>query len=454
MIVMKFGGTSVQDAACMDQAIDLVLAHAEEGVVLIASALAKMTDALIALGDLAKSGERETAALQIKSMVERHRLIAETFLTGQNQRDCLQQITLLGEELRSSVKGLSILRQCNREALDSIQSFGELLSTTLLAFRIRERGFQSVWLDSRELVKTDDTYGAAAVLFEPTDANIANAIRPTPNCIYVAQGFIGSTLNGDTTTLGRSGSDYSAAIFGAAVQATAIQIWTDVNGIMTTDPRVVPSARTIPSITYEEAAELAFFGAKVVHPATIQPAVRKNIPVFVLNTKDSGGPFTRINGDDCGTGLKAISGKKNITVINITSSRMFNTYGILSRIFHVFEQNKTSVDLLSTSEVSVSLTIDNTDHLEAILDQLAPIGTVKAETGKSILCLVGQGLWRDPAFISRVFDQLKDIPIRMISLGSSDTNLSCVIPAEKLTAAIQALHHEFFERPQPKAAHA
>lgn len=449
MIVMKFGGTSVQDATCMDQALDIVLDKIDFQPVVISSAMAKMTDSLIALGDLAKEGNREAAASAIKEMVERHKTAANQFLTGANLESCLEQLTSLGEELRSSVKGLCILKQCNLKALDSILSFGELLSTTILAYRIKERGYESTWLDSRKLVKTDSNYGSANVNFNQTNKAIKDAITPKKNHVYVAQGFIGSTADDQeekniTTTLGRGGSDYSASIFGAAIDAEEIQIWTDVNGIMTTDPRIASSAKTIQKITYEEAAELAFFGAKVVHPATIQPAVGKNIPVTVLNTKDSKGAYTTISSEKSKMGLKAIAGKKNITLININSSRMFNAYGFLSKIFSIFEKYKTSVDLISTSEVSVSLTIDNTTNLDKIVEELEKIGTVKTEYDKSILCMVGQDLWRDPQLIARAFRQLTQIPIRMISLGSSDTNLSFVLPGEKLNQAIKEIHSEFF----------
>ena len=290
MIVMKFGGTSVQDATCMDQALDIVLDKIDFQPVVISSAMAKMTDSLIALGDLAKEGNREAAASAIKEMVERHKTAANQFLTGANLESCLEQLTSLGEELRSSVKGLCILKQCNLKALDSILSFGELLSTTILAYRIKERGYESTWLDSRKLVKTDSNYGSANVNFNQTNKAIKEAITPKKNHVYVAQGFIGSTADNQeekniTTTLGRGGSDYSASIFGAAIDAEEIQIWTDVNGIMTTDPRIVSSAKTIQKITYEEAAELAFFGAKVVHPATIQPAVGKKYSCYRFKYK-------------------------------------------------------------------------------------------------------------------------------------------------------------------------
>lgn len=462
MIVMKFGGTSVQDATCMDQALDIVLNQVDRAPVMISSAMARMTDSLLKLGELTDAGKHQQASDLITTMIERHHQAADEFLTQSNLSEAKKKLNQLADEMRWVVKGLSIDKepsvdkgpsvdkQCSKQKMDSILSFGELLSTTLLAYRIKERGYESVWLDSRSLIRTDCNFGSAAVNFIETEKLIKSAVNPKAGKVYVAQGFIGSTSSnendpGITTTLGRGGSDYSASIYGASLDAEEIQIWTDVNGIMTTDPRIVKTATTIEQISYEEAAELAFFGAKVVHPSTIQPAIGKQIPVLVLNTKDAKGKFTSISSKTGKKGLKAIAGKKDITLININSSRMLNAYGFLSRIFHIFEKYKTPVDLIATSEVSVSMTIENAINIEPIRKELEEIGNVSIEEEKSILCMVGQQLWKDPAFISRAFGRLTDIPIRMISLGSSDTNLSCVVPLNRLNDAITSVHEEFFD---------
>ena len=291
---------------------------------------------------------------------------------------------------------------------------------------------------------TDDSFSGAAPLFDRTNSKIRELVKPEKGTLIVAQGFIGRTTRGATTTLGRGGSDYSASIIGNALNAEEIQIWTDVNGIMTSDPRIVPDARTIDTISYSEAAELAYFGAKVVHPSTIQPAVEGNIPVLVKNTGDPDGPFTTIRTATGRKGITAIAGKKPITLINVSSSRMLNAYGFLNRIFAIFEKYRTSVDLIATSEVSVSMTIENESRIEAIIQELSGIGQAMVERKKAILCLVGQDLWKDPAFIARVFGAISDTPVRMVSMGSSDINLSVVVPEERLEAGIRKLHGEFF----------
>ena len=450
MIVMKFGGTSVKDATCMDQALDIVLKRIDKKPIMISSAMSQMTNSLVKLSELADKGKKSEITTVIDEMLKRHYDAANEFLTGNNLSGATSRLNELEDELRSLAKGLAMLKECTTRSMDSILSFGELLSTTLLAYRIKERGFKSTLLDSRELIKTDSNYSNADVNFLETNSLIKKAIIDTDNMVYVAQGFISSTssqmkVEGVTTTLGRGGSDYSASIFGAAIGAKEIQIWTDVNGIMTTDPRISPKAKTVEQITYEEAAELAFFGAKVIHPSTMQPAIKDSIPVLVLNTKDSDGSFTKITTDDKRHGLEAIAGKKNVTMINITTSRMVNSYGFLNKIFSTFETHKTPVDLISTSEVSVSMTIDDDAEITEIVSDLEKIGTVSVESNVAIICLVGQNLWQDTKFLAKVFYALTPIEIRMISLGSSDTNLSCVVPQDKMNKAISQLHTEFFE---------
>jgi aspartate kinase len=299
-------------------------------------------------------------------------------------------------------------------------------------------------LDSRDLIKTDDNFTAAAPIEDLTQRQVTSHVRAKPGMLIIVQGFIASTTGGATTTLGRGGSDYTATIIGAALRAEEVQIWTDVTGIMTSDPRIAKSARTVEKISYREAAELAYFGAKVIHPSTIQPAVNLGIPVWVKNTflpQESG---TCIIPNVPGIGLRAIACKKGITLINISSSRMLQAYGFLRRIFEIFEKHQTAVDLIATSEVSVSVTIDNASAVNAIARELSEIGTVGVESDKSIVCLVGQDLWKDTRFLARAFSSLKGTPVRMISLGSSDINLSFVVPVEATEDAVRTLHEEFF----------
>ncbi len=444
MIVLKFGGTSVMNAERMNQALNIAKKQLDKAPVMVSSAMAKVTDTLIEISDNAKKGNKEEALKLVEKLKDRHISVANDFLTGNNLKECIEKIQDFCKELHSITKGCSLLKECPTQSYDTIQSFGELLSTTLLYYRAKELGINAEWIDSRKILKTDSTFGAANPDFEKTDQEIKKAIFPEKNRLYIAQGFIASDSDNITTTLGRGGSDFTAAIFGASLDAKEIQIWTDVNGIMTTDPRIVAEATTVKEMSYEEAAELAFFGAKVVHPATIQPAIKKNIPVTVMNTNDPDGAFTKISNNNLEQGLKAISGKKNITVININSSRMINASGFLSKIFYIFEKYETSVDLISTSEVSVSVTIDDTTNLNNIVRELEKIATVTVAKNKAIICFVGKNLWHSTKTITKVFSALEGTKIRMISLGSSDTNLSAVLPMEMLDTAIKNSHKAFF----------
>ncbi|MDY3939657.1 MAG: lysine-sensitive aspartokinase 3 [Spirochaetia bacterium] len=444
MIVLKFGGTSVQDSSSMNRALAITAERIDKAPVLISSAMAKITDSLIETTVEAVAGNGKRALEIVDAIKERHLKCAYEFLKGKNLDYAGSRINEIITELRSILRGCAYLKECSPQSYDAVISCGELLSTVLLHARALEMGIDAVWLDSRQLIKTDSVYGEAAVDFDATAAAVRNAISPQPGRLYIAQGFIGSDSNSLTTTLGRGGSDYTAAIFGSILDAQEIQIWTDVNGIMTTDPRLVPEAKTINEISYEEAAELAFFGAKVVHPATIQPAVSKKIPVTVLNTRDPEGIFTRIAEKTAYEGLKAISGKKNVTLVTVVSSRMMNAVGFLARLFAIFQDHNTSVDLVSTSEVSVSMTINKTDKLAEIRTDLEKLGSVSVGEDKAIVCLVGKGIWKDSRNITKAFAALEGTNIRMISLGASDTNLSALVPSHKLNEAIVALHKAFF----------
>ena len=444
MIVMKFGGTSVQSAEKINNALDIAEKELSmRGVVLVSSAMGKTTDRIIDAYTAAEAGHIDPALGFMEDIKDLHFKTAREFLTGTNLTETIAVLDTYFAQFASLIKGVVLLRDCTKRSRDIFLSFGERLSTLIIAARARERGIKTSLLDSREFIITDDDFGSANVDFEKTDKLIAEKIKPGREKLYVAQGFIGATADGVTTTLGRGGSDYSAAIIGAALDAGDIQIWTDVNGIMSSDPRYVKGVKTIPSVTYREAGELAYFGAKVVHPSTIQPAVGKEIPVRVLNSGNPDHEGTTISMKAPVNGLKAIANKKDITLINIESTRMLNAYGFLNRIFCIFDKYETSVDLVTTSEVSVTVTIEDTSRLEEIVKALEPIGKIVVEKGKSIICLVGQGLWKDGGFLSQVFKTCEGVPLRMISLGSSAINLSLVVPQDKTDFMVQKLHDQF-----------
>lgn len=445
MIVLKFGGTSVQNSKWIDNAIDIAFNQIDRSPVIVSSAMGKTTNKILEIIDYAQIGDLDNALSVIDILKNDHISAIDEFLTDNTYDIAKERVLEIFKEFSSLVNGISMLKECSLRSRDTLLSFGERLSTSLIYFRCMEREISSELLDSREFIKTDNNFNSATVNFELTNEKVKENIFPEKNKIIICQGFIGSNDDGVTTTLGRGGSDYSATIIGSALNAEEVQIWTDVTGIMTSDPRVIDGAKTISNMTYTEAAELAYFGAKVVHPATIQPAVKKEIPVWVKNTRKPEAFGTKITSKVESKGLKAISGKSDITLVNINSSKMLNAYGFLTRLFSVFEKHETSVDLISTSEVSVSVTIEDDSRLDEIISDLSQLGVVKTEKFKSIICMVGHELWKDSQFIARVFAILKNTNIRMISLGSSDTNLSFVVPSETHNNTIQLLHNEFFK---------
>lgn len=444
MLVLKFGGTSVESAQKIDNALDIALSRIENGAVLVSSAMGKTTNKIIESYEYAEATELEKAISVMEEIKDLHIKSAESFLTGDNQTATITKLETIFTQFKSLLKGISLLRECSLRSMDTMLSFGERLSTTIIAARAIERGINAEWVDARTFMKSDDNFGSADILFDKTNKEIKDKIKLNKNKLVITQGFIASDPMGVTTTLGRGGSDYSASIIAAALNSEKLEIWTDVNGIMTSDPRSVTGVRTVDKITYQEAGELAYFGAKVVHPATIQPAVRSLIPVYVKNSGEPDNAGTLICEKTGKEGIKAISCKKHVTLINITSSRMFNAYGFLQSIFTVFAKNKTSVDLISTSEVSVSITIDNTDSIAEIEAGLKELGNVVIEEDKSIISLVGEQIWKDPSFTARTFAALTETPIRMISLGSSDINLSIVVPTSEADKTVQTLHSTFF----------
>jgi aspartate kinase len=289
---------------------------------------------------------------------------------------------------------------------------------------------------------------------DQTTARLEDAARPHLNAgrVVVMGGYIGSTASGVTTTLGRGGSDYSAAIAGAALNAEEIQIWTDVDGMMTTDPRIVPNACKVREISFDEASELAYFGAKVLHPLTVLPAVEKNIPVYILNSRKPTGTGTRITREarPCRNLIKSIALKKGITVVTVSSSRMLMAHGFLKALFDVFDRHRTSVDMVATSEVSVSLTLDNVSSLDAIVEDLRQLGDVEITSKAALVCLVGSNLKYTPGVAKRAFGSLSDINILMVSHGASNINFSFIVDEKDATATVQRLHADFFREIDPE----
>jgi aspartate kinase len=312
-----------------------------------------------------------------------------------------------------------------------------------------ENGVSSRDVDARRCVITDDDYGCAAPLMDETIRCTREQLRPlvASSCIAVLGGFIGSTQTGETTTLGRGGSDYTAALVGAALEAKEIQIWTDVPGVLTADPRLVQNARTVPQLSFEEAAELAYFGAKVLHPKTLQPAIERDIPVRICNSRAQESGSTLVVGETTKSPqtVKAIAHKTGVTTVQITSARMLGAYGFLQALFGIFAEHKTAVDVVTTSEVSVSLSLDDTTSLNEIVAKLEKLGSVTVEEKRAILCVVGEGLRTTPGIAARIFSTISDINVSLISQGASKINLTFAVEESRVREAVARLHQEFFE---------
>ena len=432
---MKFGGTSVEDAAAIDRSCQIVGERRARRPVVVVSALGGATNALLEAGSFA--GRRELGkAMTIADRLEyRH-------------AELLPSTAEYFVRLRELLKALDAIGEFSPRTQDLVASYGEVLSSLIFVDRLKRLGFDAAHLDARQCIATDERFGKATPLMEVTTSRLCEAVPKHLDAgrIVVMGGYIASTLSGITTTLGRGGSDYSAAIAGAALNAEEIQIWTDVDGMMTADPRIVPAACKVKEISFDEASELAVFGAKVLHPLTVLPAVEKNIPVYILNSRKPKGTGTRITREatHCKNLIKSIACKRGITIVTVSSSRMLMSHGFLRALFEVFDRYHTSVDMVATSEVSVSLTLDDTSSLNPILEELKQLGDVTVSPRTALICLVGNNLKYTPGVARRAFVAIGDINILMVSHGASTINLSFLIDEKDATAAIQKLHDDFF----------
>ena len=447
MIVMKFGGTSVESAAAIERVASIVKARAPRRPVVVVSAMGKTTNRLLAIASAAIEGTREEYIRQIHDLRDFHSREARQVVPLADRAELDRLLDEHFQELTELVKGLAVLGELTPRSIDAISSYGERLSSYIVALAFRHFGMDAVHLDSRQMIVTDRRHTQAAPLYPETYARLAAVVPALAESrIVVMGGFIAATGDGVTTTLGRGGSDFTASIVGAGIGAQEIQIWTDVDGMLTADPTILSGGHRVKTISFAEAAELAYFGAKVLHPATVVPAVEKNIPVLILNSRRPDLSGTRIVSEavPCANVVKSIACKRRITVVNVHSNRMLMAHGFLRRIFEVFDRHETAVDMVSTSEVSVSLTIDNTRALEAICQELSQFSEVAMEDGQAIVCLVGDNIRYTPGVAMRVFGALDGINIRMISQGASLLNLSFVVAEKDLHPTVAALHTEFF----------
>jgi aspartate kinase len=448
VIVLKFGGTSVGDAAAIRRTAGIVASRLERRPIVIVSALAGVTNSLIALAEQAAKGQLIGAIRAVEELRERHIQQAEVLLGNSEEcADTCAELSAMIDELAHLAEALATLGDLTPRSLDAIASFGEKLSSQLCVAAFARTGIPAEHVDACAVMITDDTYTRAEpqpdAIAESCRMHIIPAVRQ--GRVPVLGGFIGSSRgSGITTTLGRGGSDYSASLVGAAIKAEAIEIWTDVDGMLTADPRVVGDAHLIERIGFDEASELASFGAKVLHPNTIAPAVRLGIPVLVLNSRRPEGKGTVITFEAPRRAVTAIAGKSDVTLIKVGSPRMLLTEGFLRALFDVFERQRTSVDVVATSEVSVSLTIDDASRLDSLLSDLRALGDVSVERNRGIVAVVGAALSEGGAAMATALNALGGVRVHMLSLSSSGINLTMVVDAEQVKPAMQRLHNAFF----------
>jgi len=453
LIVMKFGGTSVESAQAIERVASIVRARRDRHPIVVVSAMGKTTNKLLALAQSAIEGKRDEYIRQIHDLRDFHSREARLVVPLAHRAELDRTLDDHFQELTELVKGIAVLGELTPRSIDAISSYGERLSSYVVALAFEHFGLPSVHVDSRKLIVTDNRHTQAAPLFAETYARLGEMLPAlAADRVVVMGGFIGATEAGVTTTLGRGGSDLTASIVGAGVNAEEIQIWTDVDGMLTADPTILPGGHRVKSISFAEAAELAYFGAKVLHPSTVIPAIERNIPVLILNSRRPEVPGTRIVAETvhCTNVVKSIACKKRITLVNVHSTRMLMAHGFLHRIFEIFDRHQTPVDMVATSEVSVSLTIDDTEQTKAICEELSAFSEVSMEPDQAIVCLVGENIRYTPGVASRVFHTLGGINIRMISQGASLLNLSFVVAAADLRPAVEALHKEFFSELDPE----
>jgi aspartate kinase len=455
MIVMKFGGTSVQDAAAMIRVADIVLGRVERVPIVVVSAMARVTESLLRVADLARARHVDEASAGISQLLERHLETARELLGGSREPSVAveHEIRRQFAELENLARSVGTLGELTARSQDAIVSFGERLSSVIVAAAFRSRGIPAELTDSRDFIITDNRFSKAAPDMQETTRRTRAALEPMikSGSVPVAQGFIGSTEDGVTTTIGRGGSDYSAALIGAALGAEAIEIWTDVDGLMTADPRIVPGAKRIRVISFAEASELSYFGAKVLHPSTVLPAVEKGIPVHIYNTANPAGEGTLIVAESQPSEnvIKSIAFKRGVTIVNVNSTRMLQAFGFLRAIFEVFGRHETPIDVVTTSEVSVSMTLDDTVRLSAITCDLQGIGEVTIERNKAIVCVVGDNLKFTPGVAAKLFQAIAETNVNMISQGASEINVTFVIDEADVTDVVARLHERFFAKVDP-----
>ena len=449
MIVMKFGGTSVANYEAITRMISIVRGKLEERPVVVVSALSKVTDMLYRISDRAAARDREEADALLAELRERHLTLAGELLGtgGKLYEEACAKVNSICDALCSFVSAVCAVGELSPRSKAIIISNGEYLSSNIICCAMNAAGIRTHYMDARSMIITDDDYLKGEPDMKAIAANTPEIVLQAYQDAdaVITQGFVSATGSGEPTVLGRGGSDYSASLIGMAIDASRIEIWTDVDGVRTADPRRVPDTRCLDRISFEEAAEMAHFGAKVLHPLTIEPAIRKNIPIYVLNSMNPSGEGTAIlQSQFIEDGVKSVSCKENIYVINIFSTKMINTSGFLKKVFEIFSEHKVSVDLISTSEANISVTVDSSQKIDDVVSALSEFADVYVDTDKSQVSVIGKNIVSLKGLLEQTFAPLRECKIYMISQGASYVNISFVVDRAVLDDVVRQIHKYLF----------
>jgi len=448
VVVMKFGGTSVEDTAAIKRLIDIVRGRDEIQPVVVVSALARVTDQLLEAGRSAAAGHLGSALATVRNIYVRHEELADAVVTGQAYVDLDRRLRAEFQTLESLLQHVENSRELDAKTQDQLLGLGECFSSRLVNAALCEAGLHAAHVDAHSCIVTDARHGQASPVWDVTNQRLQDSIGPLLQAgkVPVLGGFIASTSEGVPTTLGRGGSDFSAAIVGAALGASRIEIWTDVDGIMTTDPKLCSDARVIHRMSFDEAAELAHFGAKVLHPATLVPAIRENIPVHVRNSRRADGEGTVIVAHASGAHrVSAITAKRNVAAVEISSPHGIDA-SKLGKVFAAFDEHSCPIDVVGASLGRISLLVSSSSALPNIAAQLRDHADVRWENHRALVCLVGENIRRDPAVAGRVFATVSGLDVRVLCQGASDRTISFLIEESKVEESVQRLHRVFFPR--------
>ncbi|HEY1677483.1 MAG TPA: aspartate kinase [Candidatus Sulfotelmatobacter sp.] len=452
VVVMKFGGTSVEDASAVRRLVDIVESRMGARPVVVVSALARVTDQLLEAGRAAAKGRLGTALAMVRDIYVRHETLADSLVDGSAYSALDRELRGDFQALEALLHDLDTVRELDRAQRDRLLGFGECFSSKLVNEALRQAGFNSTHVDARACIMTDANHGQANPLWDETNRGVQDALVPLLDAgrIPVLGGYIAATKAGVLTTLGRGGSDFTAAIVGAAISATRVEIWSDVDGVMTADPKLCPDARVIRKMNFDEAAELAQFGAKVLHPATLAPAMKENIPVYVLNSRRPDAEGTEITARARNSSpVIAITARRNVAVVEVESARGIDA-SFLDAVFAAFEKHSCLVDVFATSPNGVSLLAESDGSMMLeVAGDLRHAADVRWENHQALVCLIGENIRRKPEITSRVFGALTGMDARVLCHGASDRTISFLVSDSKAAESVQRLHALFFPKAEP-----